>query len=224
MATSYMDPVALVARFAAITEHWSPVVIGELNGQQVKAAKFLGPFVWHQHTEEDELFLVHRGSFRMEYRDRAVVVRAGEFVIVPRGTEHRPVADAEVEVILFEPASTVRTGDEAPNLAEVLRHRARSAPRSRLIIDMAGGAALALVAYWARPVAWLVVASVGGCLAFYGLWAWADRRLHGLAWPFVRSVETRWRLMRSAAAIGGIASVLLLMFAVLGVALGRIIS
>lgn len=87
------------------------MTIAELNGQQVKAVKFLGEFHWHQHQREDEMFLVHRGTFRMEFRDRQVTLRAGEFIVVPRGTEHRPVADAEVEVLLFEPASTVRTGD-----------------------------------------------------------------------------------------------------------------
>lgn len=103
--------VALDDAFAAITEHWSPVVIGELNGQQVKAVKFRGAFRWHRHRGEDEMFLVHRGRFRMEFRDRTVELSAGEFLIVPRGTEHRPVAEEEVEVILFEPSTTVRTGD-----------------------------------------------------------------------------------------------------------------
>lgn len=106
-----MQGVNLEAAFAAITAHWAPVVIADLNGQQVKAVKFLGEFHWHQHTHEDEMFLVHRGEFRMEFRERSVTLRAGEFIVVPRGTEHRPVADAEVEVLLFEPASTVRTGD-----------------------------------------------------------------------------------------------------------------
>lgn len=106
-----MQGVNLETAFAAITAHWSPVVIAELNGQQVKAVKFLGEFQWHRHAREDELFLVHRGEFRMEFRDRSVTLRAGEFVVVPCGVEHRPVADAEVEVLLFEPASTVRTGD-----------------------------------------------------------------------------------------------------------------
>jgi mannose-6-phosphate isomerase-like protein (cupin superfamily) len=73
--------------------------------------KFLGAFHWHLHAREDEMFLVHRGRFRMEFRDRVVELCAGEFIVVPRGTEHRPVADDEVEVVLFEPASTVRTGD-----------------------------------------------------------------------------------------------------------------
>jgi len=101
----------LDACFARIQTHWSPVVIAELNGQQVKAVKFQGEFHWHQHTHEDELFLVHRGRFTMEFRDRSVLLQAGEFLVVPRGTEHRPVAADEVEVLLFEPATTVRTGD-----------------------------------------------------------------------------------------------------------------
>ncbi len=103
--------ISLEKTFAAITDHWAPVVVAELNGQQVKAVKFRGPFHWHQHTHEDEMFLVHRGRFRMEFRDRSVELAAGEFLVVPRGTEHRPVADEEVEVVLFEPATTVRTGD-----------------------------------------------------------------------------------------------------------------
>ena len=107
------DPVALDAAFAAITETWSPVVIGELNGQQVKAVKLQGAFHFHAHAREDELFLVHRGELRMDYRDRSVTIRQGEFFIVPRGVEHCPVADELTEVILFEPASTVRVGDVA---------------------------------------------------------------------------------------------------------------
>ena len=103
--------ISLEKTFAAITDHWAPVFVAELNGQQVKAVKFRGPFHWHQHTHEDEMFLVHRGRFRMEFRDRSVELAAGEFLVVPRGTEHRPVADEEVEVVLFEPATTVRTGD-----------------------------------------------------------------------------------------------------------------
>lgn len=103
--------VSLDAAFAAIQEHWSPVVIASLNGQQVKAVKLLGAFHWHAHSAEDELFLVHRGSLRMEFRDHSVTVGAGEFLVVPHGVEHRPVADEEVEVLLFEPESTVRTGD-----------------------------------------------------------------------------------------------------------------
>lgn len=106
-----MSKVNLAEKLALFTSHWSPKIVGELNGQHVKLVKFKGPFVWHQHEVEDEMFLVIRGSFHMEYRDRTVVVNEGEFVIVPRGTEHRPVADEEVHVLLFEPASTLNTGD-----------------------------------------------------------------------------------------------------------------
>lgn len=106
-----IDRVSLDAAFAAITEPWQPVTLGELNGQLVKAARFRGAFLWHAHAAEDELFLVHSGSFRMEFRDRAVTLLAGEMIIVPRGVDHRPVADGEAEVVLFEPITTVKTGD-----------------------------------------------------------------------------------------------------------------
>jgi len=106
-----IERVRLSEKFAQFTEHWSPKVVGELNGQQVKLVKFLGAFTWHHHEQEDELFLVHRGIFRMEFRDRTVELTAGDFLVVPRGVEHRPVADEEVEVLLFEPASTLNTGN-----------------------------------------------------------------------------------------------------------------
>ena len=106
-----MDKVNVAERLARIHDHWNPRIAGELNGQQVKLVKFLGPFDWHHHDREDEMFYVVKGRFRMEYRDRAVWVEAGEFLIVPRGVEHRPVADAEVEVMLFEPATTLNTGN-----------------------------------------------------------------------------------------------------------------
>lgn len=105
------DRITLNEKFASFTDHWSPKVAAELNGQQVKLTKFLGAFDWHAHADEDELFLVHRGEFRMEFRDRVVTLAAGDMIVVPRGVEHRPVADSEVEVILFEPASTLNTGD-----------------------------------------------------------------------------------------------------------------
>jgi len=101
----------LDATFAAITEPWSPVVIADLNGQQVKAAKLHGAFHWHAHAREDELFLVHRGTLEMHFRDRVVTLREGELLVVPAGVEHKPVAPEQVEVLLFEPATTVRTGD-----------------------------------------------------------------------------------------------------------------
>ena len=86
-------------------------MLGELNGQEVKLAKFKGPFVRHQHTNEDELFLVIKGSFIMKFDDREELVSQGEFIVVPKGVFHQPIAEEECEVLLFEPASTVRTGD-----------------------------------------------------------------------------------------------------------------
>jgi mannose-6-phosphate isomerase-like protein (cupin superfamily) len=106
-----MEKVTLASKFATFSEHWSPKIVGELNGQHVKIVKFAGEFVWHHHENEDEMFLVHRGRFRMELRDRKIELTAGDFLIVPRGVEHRPVADEEVEVILFEPAGTLNTGN-----------------------------------------------------------------------------------------------------------------
>jgi len=105
------DTVRLADKLAQFSEYWSPKIVGELNGQLVKVVKFHGPFVWHHHDQEDELFYVVRGQFRMEFRDRNVSVEQGEFIIVPRGVEHRPVADEPVEVMLFEPATTLNTGN-----------------------------------------------------------------------------------------------------------------
>ena len=106
-----MHVVNLKESLTRFSTHWDPKIVGELNGQHVKVVKFKGPFVWHSHEAEDELFLVLAGSFTMEFRDRAIPVCEGEFLIVPRGTEHRPVAAKEVHVLLFEPASTLNTGN-----------------------------------------------------------------------------------------------------------------
>lgn len=106
-----MDKVNLAEKLALFQDHWHPRVVGDLNGQQVKLVKFAGEFVWHHHDHEDELFLVVKGQFRMEFRDRAVDLHEGEFIIVPRGVEHRPVAAEEVHVLLFEPASVLNTGN-----------------------------------------------------------------------------------------------------------------
>jgi mannose-6-phosphate isomerase-like protein (cupin superfamily) len=106
-----MDKVNLRDKLASFTESWSPKIVGELNGQLVKVVRFQGEFVWHHHEHEDELFLVVKGRFRMEYRDRHVWLEEGEFLIVPRGVEHRPVAEEEAHVVLFEPASTLNTGN-----------------------------------------------------------------------------------------------------------------
>jgi mannose-6-phosphate isomerase-like protein (cupin superfamily) len=106
-----MDKVNLADKFARFADQWSPKVVGELNGQMVKLVKLQGEFVWHKHDAEDELFLVVRGRLTIRLRDRDVHLNEGEFVIVPRGVEHLPVADEEVHVLLFEPASTLNTGD-----------------------------------------------------------------------------------------------------------------
>lgn len=105
-----MGMVNLREKLALFAEHWKPKIVGELNGQQVKLVKFQGPFVWHHHDHEDELFLVVHGRFRMEFRDRHVWLEEGDFLIVTRGVEHRPVAKKEAHVLLFEPASTLNTG------------------------------------------------------------------------------------------------------------------
>lgn len=106
-----IEKVNLAQKLELFHDHWKPRVVADLNGQQVKLVKFHGPFVWHHHENEDEMFLVVRGSFRMEFRERVVEIREGEFIIVPRGTEHRPVAEQEVSVLLFEPAATLNTGN-----------------------------------------------------------------------------------------------------------------
>ncbi|WP_242359842.1 cupin domain-containing protein [Anaeromyxobacter sp. SG17] len=106
-----MDKVNLGEKLALVDDFWHPRVVAELNGQHVKVVKLAGPFVWHQHEREDELFLVLRGVLRMELRDRSIELREGELIVVPRGVEHRPVAEREVEVLLFEPAGTLNTGN-----------------------------------------------------------------------------------------------------------------
>jgi mannose-6-phosphate isomerase-like protein (cupin superfamily) len=111
VATTDAGKVNLAEKFATIHEHWKPRIAGELNGQHVKLVKFKGAFIWHHHEAEDELFFVVRGRFSMEFRDRHVWLQEGEFLIVPRGVEHRPVADEEVHVLLFEPVSTLNTGN-----------------------------------------------------------------------------------------------------------------
>ena len=112
------EKVNIAEKLSLFDERWSPKIVGELNGQHVKLVKLLGEFVWHHHDDEDELFLVVGGRFRMEYRDRAEWIEAGEFVVVPRGVEHRPVAEEEAHVMLFEPAGTVNTGNRAGEMTQ----------------------------------------------------------------------------------------------------------
>jgi mannose-6-phosphate isomerase-like protein (cupin superfamily) len=117
-----MNKINLSQKLSLIKDHWNPRIVGELNGQYLKLVKFQGPFTWHHHDTEDEMFLVVKGRFRMDLRENAsdksesgaqreIWLEAGEFIIVPRGVEHRPVADEEAEVLLFEPASTLNTGN-----------------------------------------------------------------------------------------------------------------
>jgi mannose-6-phosphate isomerase-like protein (cupin superfamily) len=106
-----IDKVNLREKLSLFHSHWEPKIVGELNGQHVKLVKFQGEFVWHHHEHEDELFLVVKGRFLMEFRDRQVTLEEGELLIVPRGVEHRPVAQDEVHVLLFEPATTLNTGN-----------------------------------------------------------------------------------------------------------------
>lgn len=106
-----MEKVNLSEKFSAFSDHFNPRVAGELNGQQVKLVKFKGEFIWHHHDNEDELFYVVKGSFDMHMRDKIITINEGEFIIMPRGVEHKPVAKEEVEILLFEPASTLNTGN-----------------------------------------------------------------------------------------------------------------
>jgi mannose-6-phosphate isomerase-like protein (cupin superfamily) len=106
-----VDIVNIEEKLALFDERWKPKIVGELNGQYVKLVKFIGEFVWHHHDDEDELFLVVKGRFRMEFRNRSDWIEEGEFIVVPRGVEHRPVAEEEAHVLLFEPASTLNTGN-----------------------------------------------------------------------------------------------------------------
>ncbi len=106
-----MEKINLRQKLDSFSEHWSPRIVAELNGQHVKLAKLQGEFIWHHHEHEDELFLVIKGRLRMELRDRDIWLEEGEALVVPRGVEHRPVAEEEVQILLFEPASTLNTGN-----------------------------------------------------------------------------------------------------------------
>ena len=106
-----MEKVNIAEKFRQIQEYWKPYIAAELNGKHVKLDKLKGEFIWHHHIDEDEMFLVVKGSFRMEFRDQHVWLEEGEFIVVPRGVEHRPVAEEEAHILLFEPASTLNTGD-----------------------------------------------------------------------------------------------------------------
>ena len=106
-----LDKINLAEKFSHIHEYWKPYIAGELNGQLVKLDKLKGEFVFHHHENEDEMFLVVKGHFRIEFRDKTVQIEEGEFIVVSRGVEHKPVADEECWILLFEPASTLNTGN-----------------------------------------------------------------------------------------------------------------
>ncbi|MBP7478576.1 MAG: cupin domain-containing protein [Chitinophagales bacterium] len=111
-----MDKINLNEKLSLFNDHWNPRIIAELNGQHVKLAKIRGEFIWHSHEHEDELFMVLKGALTMEFRDKTVVVHEGEIIVVPRGVEHRPVAKEEVSILLFEPNTTINTGEVDSNL------------------------------------------------------------------------------------------------------------
>ena len=111
-----IDKINIAQKLDLFSDYFNPRIVGKLNGQHVKLVKFKGEFIWHHHEAEDEMFLVIDGSFTMELRDKKVHLEKGEFIIIPRGTEHRPVARDEVHVMLFEPASTINTGNKQTEL------------------------------------------------------------------------------------------------------------
>ncbi len=106
-----MEKINLLQKFNLVTEYWSPKIVGELNDSYVKVVKLKGEFIWHHHEQEDELFLVVKGTLKIRFRDRDVLLQEGEFLVVPKGVEHLPVAEEEVHVLLLEPKSTLNTGN-----------------------------------------------------------------------------------------------------------------
>lgn len=113
-----MNKININEKFSLFTEYWSPKIVGELNGQSVKLAKFKGEFVWHKHDDEDEMFMVIKGLLKIEFRDKIETISENEFIIVPKGVEHKPVAEEEVWIMLFEPATTLNTGDTENELTK----------------------------------------------------------------------------------------------------------
>lgn len=106
-----MEKINVAEKFLQIKDHWNPRIVAELNGQLIKLVKFKGEFTWHHHALEDEMFYVVKGSFEMHLRDQVISINAGELIVIPRGVEHKPLASEEVEVMLFEPATTLNTGN-----------------------------------------------------------------------------------------------------------------
>ncbi|MEJ6693649.1 MAG: cupin domain-containing protein [Saprospiraceae bacterium] len=114
-----MKKVNLVEKLKLFEEHWSPKIIGQLNGQEVKIAKVKGEFIWHDHADEDEMFLIIKGTLKLEFRDHTVTLEEGEMLIIPKGVEHKPIAMEEVYLLLFEPASTKHTGNVEHKLTKI---------------------------------------------------------------------------------------------------------
>ena len=106
-----MEVINLAEKFSLFNDHWSPKIVGELNGQEIKLAKVKGEFIWHDHEHEDELFFVVKGKLRIEFRDKTVNIHEGEMIIVPKGVAHKPIAEEEVLLMLFEPANIKHTGE-----------------------------------------------------------------------------------------------------------------
>ena len=113
-----MKKINIEQKLALFSDYWNPRIVGELNGQHVKLVKFQGEFVWHKHDNEDEMFYVLKGEFNMELRDKTILIKENEFFIVPKGVEHRPVAEKEVSIMLFEPATTLNTGNTKGELTK----------------------------------------------------------------------------------------------------------
>ena len=113
-----MEKVNIEQKLSLFNDYFNPRIVAELNGQHVKLVKFNSSFIWHKHDHEDEMFYVLHGSFRMEFRDRTIEIKEGEFIVVPSGVEHRPVAEQEVSIMLFEPATTLNTGDAESELTK----------------------------------------------------------------------------------------------------------
>lgn len=113
-----MEKVNIEQKLSLFSDYWNPKIVGELNGQHVKLVKLKGEFIWHKHDNEDELFYVLKGSLKMEYRDKTIIINEHEFLIVPKGIEHRPIAENEVSIMLFEPATTLNTGNTAGELTK----------------------------------------------------------------------------------------------------------
>ncbi len=113
-----MKKINLEEKFSLFNDHWNPKVLGEMNGQQVKIAKVKGAFVWHDHANEEELFLIIKGTLKLVFENETVVLNEGEILIIPRGVPHKPIADEEVWLLLFEPTSTKHTGDVQTSLTQ----------------------------------------------------------------------------------------------------------